>query len=122
MVPSLNVPSAVNCCVAPLAIDTLVGVPAIDCSTAVVPVTVEGRLSTPPSVAAICAVPGPWPVANPVFGPMATTPALLVVHATSLVTSCVPPSLNVPVAVNCCVPPAASVASAGVTAIDCNVA
>lgn len=37
------------------------------------------------------------------------------------VTSCVVPSLNVPVAVNCCDPPTASVGAKGVIAIETNV-
>lgn len=43
-------------------------------------------------------------------------------HITELVRFCVLPSVNVPVAVNCCVAFLASVGFAGVTAIDFNVA
>src|SRR6202522_2365529 len=118
--PSLNVPVAVNCCVAPLAIDGFAGVTAIDCSVAAVTVrTVEPFI--PPDVALIVEVPTPAPVARPA----ALMVAVVVVpelHVTVLVRFCVVPSLNVPVAVNCCVAPLAIDGFAGVTAIDCSVA
>jgi hypothetical protein len=120
VVPSLNVPVAVNCCVAPLAIEGFAGVTAIDCSVAAVTVrTVEPLI--PPDVALIVEVPTPAPVARPA----ALIVAVVVVpelHVTVLVRFCVVPSLNVPVAVNCCVAPLAIDGFAGVTAIDCNVA
>jgi hypothetical protein len=120
VVPSLNVPVAVNCCVAPLAIDGFAGVTAIDCSVAAVTVRVVEPLIAP-DVALIVEVPTPAPVARP-----ATLIVAVVVvpddHVTVLVRFCVVPSLNVPVAVNCCVAPLAIDGFAGVTAIDCNVA
>ena len=64
MEPSLNVPVAVNCCVAPLVIDGFAGVTAIDCSVAAVTVSTVEPL-TAPNVALIVEVPTPAPVASP---------------------------------------------------------
>jgi hypothetical protein len=61
---SLYVPVAVNCCVAPVAIDGLPGVTAIDCKVAAVTVSTVDPL-TAPSVALIVLVPTPAPVAKP---------------------------------------------------------
>jgi hypothetical protein len=120
VVPSLNIPVAVNCCVAPLAIDGLAGVTAIDCSVAAVTVrTVEPLI--PPDVALIVEVPTPAPVARP-DALMVAVEVVPEDHVTVLVRFCVVPSLNVPVAVNCCVAPLAIDGFAGVTAIDCSVA
>jgi hypothetical protein len=120
VVPSLNVPVAVNCCVAPLAIDGFAGVTAIDCSVAAVTVrTVEPLIA--PEVAVIVEFPTPAPVARPA----ALIVAVVVVpedQVTLDVRFCVVPSLKVPVAVNCCVAPLAIDGFAGVTAIDCSVA
>jgi hypothetical protein len=118
--PSLNVPVAVNCCVAPLAIDGFGGVTAIDCSVAAVTVRVVEPLIAP-DVALIVEVPTPAPLASP----EALIVAVVVVpedQVTLDVRFCVEPSLNVPVAVNCCVAPLAIDGFAGVTAIDCSVA
>jgi len=116
VVPSLNVPVAVNCCVAPLAIDGFAGVTAIDCSVAAVTVSkVEPLIDD--DVAVMVEVPTPAPVARP----DALMVAVTVVpddHVTLDVRFCVEPSLNVPVAVNCCVAPLAIDGFAGVTAID----
>src|SRR5271163_1264337 len=118
--PSLNVPMAVNCCVAPLVIEGFAGVTAIDCSVAAVTVsTVEPEIDD--DVAVMVEV----PTAAPVASPDALIVAVVVVpddHVTVPVKFCVEPSLNVPVAVNCCVAPLAIEGFAGVTAIDCNVA
>jgi hypothetical protein len=118
--PSLNVPVAVNCCVAPLVIDGFTGVTAIDCNVAAVTErTVEPLIA--PDVALIVDVPTPAPVARPAV----VIVAVVVVpddHVTLDVRFCVLPSLNVPVAVNCCVAPLVIEGFAGVTAIDCNVA
>jgi len=117
---SLNVPVAVNCCVSPEAMLGFAGVTAIDCSTAPVTVRTVEPL-TLPSVAEIVLV--------PVFTPVASPPAVIVatevvaeVHVTEPVKFCVELSLNVPVAVNCCVAPLAIDGLAGVTAIDCSAA
>jgi hypothetical protein len=118
--PSLNVPVAVNCWVAPLVIEGFAGVTTIDCSVAAVTVrTVEPLIA--PDVALIVDVPTPAPVARPavVIVAVVVVPEL---HVTVLVKFCVLPSLNVPVAVNCCVAPLMIEGFAGVTAIDCNVA
>ena len=118
--PSLNVPVAVNCCVAPLAIDGFAGVTAIDCSVAAVTVSkVEPLIDD--DVAVTVEVPTPAALARP----EALIVAVVVVpedQVTLEVRFCVVPSLNVPVAVNCCVAPLAIDGFAGVTAIDCSVA
>ena len=87
------------------------GVTAIDCKVAAVTVSVVLPLMAP-DVAEIVDEPTPAPVAKP--------PAVIVVtevvaeaHVTALVRFCVLPSLNVPVAVNCCVRPLASEGFAG---------
>jgi hypothetical protein len=118
--PSLNVPVAVNCCVAPLAIDGFAGVTAIDCSVAAVTVSkVEPEIDD--DVAVIVELPTPAPLARP---PVLIVAVVVVPEdqVTLDVKFCVVPSLNVPVAVNCCVAPLAIDGFAGVTAIDCNVA
>src|SRR5271167_2312160 len=120
VVPSLKVPVAVNCCVAPLVIEGFAGVTAIDCSVAAVTVrTVEPLIA--PDVALIVEVPTPAPVASPdvLIVAMVLVPDD---HVTLDVRFCVEPSLNVPVAVNCCVAPLVIEGFAGVTAIDCSVA
>jgi hypothetical protein len=118
--PSLKVPVAVNCCVAPLMIDGFAGVTAIDCNVAAVTASkVEPLMDD--DVAVMVEVPTPAPVARPA----ALIVAVVVVpddHVTLDVKFCVVPSLNVPVAVNCCVAPLVIDGFAGVTAIDCNVA
>src|SRR5271163_1345066 len=119
-VPSLNVPVAVNCCVAPLVIDGFAGVTAIDCSVAAVTVrSVEPEIDD--DVAVIVEVPTPAPLARPaaLIVAVEVVPEL---HVTVPVKFWVEPSLNVPVAVNCCVAPLVIEGFAGVTAIDCNVA
>jgi hypothetical protein len=64
VVPSLKVPVAVNCCVAPLVIDGFAGVTAIDCSVAAVTVrSVEPEIDD--DVAVIVEVPTPAPEARP---------------------------------------------------------
>src|SRR5579862_6757300 len=62
---SLYVPVAVNCCVAPLAIEGLAGATAMDCRVGAVTVNVTAGLTTLPKVAVICEVPTPTPVARP---------------------------------------------------------
>src|SRR5579871_4483423 len=113
---SLNVPVAVNCCVAPLPIDGFAGVTAIDFSVAAVTVNVVDPLIAP-DVALIVLVPTPTPVANP---PVVIVAVEVVpeAHVTDAVRFCVLLSLNVPVAVNCCVRPFAIDGFAGVTAMD----
>jgi hypothetical protein len=117
---SLYVPVAVNCCVPPAATDGFTGVTAIDTSVAAVTVSVV-LPEMAPLVAEI--------VVLPAFNADAK-PALLIVavvvledaHVTLVVRFCVELSLYVPVAVNCCVLPAATDGFTGVTAIDTSVA
>ena len=120
VVPSDNVPVAVNCSVFPTDKLVLAGVTAIDWSAAAVAV----RLVVPlmlPSVAEIVTGPGDTDVARPAL--------LIVAHVVSeeaqvtwLVKFSVVPLDNVPVAVNCSVSPAGRLVFAGVTAIDARVA
>ena len=104
----------------PLAIEGFAGVTAIDCSTA--PVTVKTVDPVMPfSVAEIVLVPVFTPVARPPAEIVATD-VVADAHVTEPVRFCVELSLNVPVAVNCCVLPLAIEGFAGVTAIDCRAA
>src|SRR5438270_4844832 len=68
---SLNVPVAVNCWVAPLVIEGLAGVTAIDCSVAVVPASAVIRVMTV-TVVVTCALPVFSAVARPVALMVAT--------------------------------------------------
>src|SRR5277367_5122416 len=120
VVPSLNVPVAVNCCVAPFVIDGFAGVTAIDCSVAAVTVNVVDP-TIDDDVAVIVELPTPAPVAKPPAVIVATV-VFAELQVAVPVRFCVVPSLNVPVAVNCCVAPLVIEGFAGVTAIDCNVA
>jgi hypothetical protein len=65
--------------------------------------------------------PMPALVASPPFATTATD-VRLDVHVTVLVKFCVEESVNVPVAVNCTVPPSGTVGASGDTAIDTSVA
>jgi hypothetical protein len=121
VVPSLYVPVAVNCSVAPVISVGFAGLIAIACSVASVTVSVAELLVTVPDVALIVALPTPAPVASPVALIVATVVADEL-HVAVFVRFCVLPSLYVPVAVNCCVAPFAIEGAAGVTAIDCSVA
>src|SRR5579871_4497097 len=96
------------------------GVTVIDCKVAAVTVNVVDPL-TPPELALIVLVPMPAPVANPPAAIVATD-TVADVHVTEPVRFWVLLSLNVPVAVNCCVKPFVSEGFAGVTAIDFKVA
>ena len=116
VVPSVNVPVAVNCCVSPLATRRVAGVTAIDASTAAVTVSVVVPL-TLPEVAVIVVEPVASAEARPVMQIVATA-TFDEVQATVPVRFWVVPSVNVPVAVNCCVRPLAMDGLPGVTAID----
>jgi hypothetical protein len=124
VVPSVNVPVATNACVVPNAIVALPGVTAIDSSAAAVTVSVVVPC-TAPELAVIVTVPVPALVASPwlpaVLLMLATDP-VSELHSTVPVTSCVLPSVNVPVAENCCVVPSGITGIAGVTAIETSVA
>src|SRR5262249_34235660 len=130
VLPSLNVPVAVNCWVAPTPIEGLAGVTAIDCSAgggvtgstvepAVAPelaLHVDGPLMV--VVPAATVFRRPW---VPLVLLMVAVPVTDEAHVTEVVRFWVLPSLKVPVAVNCWVPPIPIEGFAGVTAIDCKV-
>jgi hypothetical protein len=80
------------------------------------------ELETPESVAAICVVPAACPRATPFCAPMVATASFEEAHATVEETSCVDPSLKVPMAENCCVPPGAIEEVGGEIAMDLIVA
>jgi len=120
IVPSVNVPIAVNCCVMPKGIVDPAGLIAIDTSTAAVTVSTVDPL-TLPALAVIVAVPIPTPLASPALLIVAVA-TVSDVQLAVLVRSCWLPSLNVPVAVNCCIVPFASEGAAGVTANDTSTA
>jgi hypothetical protein len=116
ILPSVYVPVAVNCWIVPGAIEGVDGVMATEASAAPVTVNVVDPL-TEPELAEIVALP---------CATLAANPALLVVAVAGvfddqvavLVRFWVLPSVNVPVAVNCCVAPNGSVGIAGVTTIE----
>jgi len=110
----------VNCWVAPTAIVGLAGVTATDTNTGAVMVRPVNPLIDP-DVAMIVVLPVPAPVAKPALVIVATE-VLVELQTTEPVMFKVPPSLNMPVAVNCCVTPLAIEVFAGVTAIDTSVA
>jgi hypothetical protein len=118
VVPSLNVPVAVNCWVAFIAIDMLAGMTAMDVSVAIPDVTVSVvEPLTVPLAAEIVVVPAATPVARPV----AEIVAVAIVDEVQVAVaemSFVVPSLIVAVAVNCCVEPIAIDMLVGVTEID----
>jgi hypothetical protein len=97
---SVNVPTAVNCCVNPFAIEEFVGVTAMETSAGAVTLKLTGLLATPPDVAVRLDA----PTARAVARPEALTVATAVFEefqVAVLVRFCVLLSVNVPVAVNC---------------------
>jgi hypothetical protein len=116
---SLKVPVAVNCCVRPFAMDGFPGVTAMDCSVAAVTVRVVDPVIDP-DFALMEEVPAATAVASPA-ALMVATVVVADAQVTLLVKFCVLLSLNVPVAVNCCVNPLAMEGFAGVTAIETSV-
>ncbi len=120
VLPSLYVPVAVNCWVAPFGMDAVPGVTAIEVSTAV---TVNVAVPVIfPELAVIVTVPAATPVANPVCCPTVAIAVLDEVQLADVVRFFVLPSLYVPVAVNCWVEPAPIEAVPGVTAMELNTA
>ena len=120
VLPSEYVPVAVNCCAVPDAMDGIVGVTAIDSSVAEVTVKGVDPLIVP-EVAVMFAVPSPTLLANPCVGEtllIVATDGVSELHCAVSVIFCVLPSVNVPVAVNCCVVPTEMTGIAGVTAIE----
>lgn len=99
VVPSVNVPVAVNWSVVPLAIDVFVAVMVIDCKVAAVTVSAIAFEVTPLWVAVILVEPVPAPVASPVVLIVAAA-AFDELQVAEFVRFCVVPSVNVPVAVN----------------------
>src|SRR3990172_7297861 len=108
-----------NCCVRPLAMDGLAGVTAMLLSVAAVTVSTVLPLTTP-LVAVMVLVPMATPVALP-FASMVAAAGVPLVQVTWVVISAVGPKEKLPVAVNCCVVPAA-IDTVGVTAIPVSVA
>jgi hypothetical protein len=106
---------AVNCCVFPTAIEAVAGVTAMLTTVGAATVNVAGADVFPAAVAVMFVL----PVATAVAKPLAAMVATLVLddaQVTELVRSFVELSEYIPVAVNCCVAPAAIDAEAGVTA------
>ena len=117
---SVNVPIAVNCCVVPSAIEGAAGVTAIDTNAAGATVS-EAVPLTAPDVAIIVTVPCATVLASPFVGtesPIVATLPVPALQCTVAVRSGVVPSVNVPVAVNCCMVPSGIVVVSGFTAID----
>jgi hypothetical protein len=116
---SLKVPVAANCFVALFGIEEFAGIITSETSVAVVTVT-EVLADTVPDTTLIVDVPGPTATPNP-FASIVKTLVALDDHNTE-VSCCVLPSSKLPVAVNCCCVPPASVALVGVRVIDCRCA
>lgn len=114
------VPVAVNCCVPPAVTDTVAGVTAMDVNVAAVTVRVVFPLTVPED-AVMVVVPADTPEARPDVLMVATEVAEEL-HVTDDVRLFVPPSVYVPVAVNCCVRPLMIEGAAGVTAMEASVA
>jgi hypothetical protein len=115
---------AVNCRVVPTAIEGFSGVTTMDTSVAGVIVSAV-ESDTLPIVAVSVVRPVAAEVAKPLEPALLLTVATLSpeeVQATAAVTSCVVLSENVPVAVNCCAVPSATLELAGVIDRDMSVA
>ena len=124
VLPSLNVPVAVNCCVAPRRMDGVCGLIAMDASVTGFTVSVADAL-TDPEVMLIVVVPDAIVVAKPAVRGvllMVATLAAVELQCALWVKFCVVPSEKVPVAVNPCVVPGAIAAVEGVMAIETSVA
>jgi len=112
--PSLNLPLAVNCCVAPTGIEGLLGLTVIELRLITV------RVIMPvigPDVACIVVVPTASAVANP-EALIEATVVFEELQPTEPVTSCDDPSTTVAFAVNCWVLPTTTVGLLGATAIE----
>src|SRR3954471_10810506 len=115
IVPSVYVPAAVNCCGTPTGTLADCGVIAMETSCAAVTVS-EAEPVVEPEEAPMFAEPSAMLVAEPFF--TVATESLSENQVAELVRSCVLPSVNVPVAANCCVVPSATDGDWGVTAIE----
>ena len=118
LLPSVNVPVAVNCCVVPSGIAGMAGVMAIETSAAgvtltVVEPTIEPEVAVTPAFPWLTLLTKPWlsTVAMPVCAES---------HLADVVKSSVLPSLYVPVALSCFVVPKAKDGFEGVIAIESN--
>jgi hypothetical protein len=116
MLPSVKVPTAVNCCRPPIPMLGIAGATAMDARVAAVTVSVV-ELLTAPDVAVMVAVPSPALTANPEALSITATSGAEELQFTDG-RSCVLPSLKTPVAVNCWPVPKAMLAFAGVMAIE----
>jgi hypothetical protein len=105
--PSLKVPVAVNCSVTPIGTEGLAGVTAIEESDAAVTVSIVEPLIPLGDVAVMLDVPVAFVVASPP-ALIAATAVWEDVHTAVLVRSSDVPSLNIPVALNCCWTPSAT--------------
>ena len=104
VLPSLNVPVAVNCTLVPFAIEVLGEVIVIDCRVAAVTLSATVFEVIPLWVAVMLLEPTAAPVARPA-AVMLTVEMLELAQVAVFVRFCVLPSLNVPVAVNCVLVP-----------------
>jgi hypothetical protein len=120
VVPSVKLPMAVNCCVIPNGIVDADGLIAIETSAAAVTVTPVEPV-TLPELAVIVAVPIPTLLASPVLSIVAVD-TVSDDQFTTLLRSCVLPSLKLPMALICCFVPSASEGVAGVTTSDTSTA
>jgi hypothetical protein len=119
-VPSLYIAVAENCSLFPMITDGLIGLISIAVRTALVTVRLAVPL-TVPKVAVIVV----WPALSALATPVEAIVATAVADEFQLTVGlrfCWVPSLNVPVAVNCCVVPMTRVGAAGLTAMDNRVA
>lgn len=120
VVPFEYVPIAENCSVVPAAMLPLTGVTAMDLSIALV----TGRVVEPvmvPNVAVIVVGPAATALARPPLAVMVALEVSEELQVTCVVRSWDVLSENVPVALNCCVVPAATLWLTGVTVIDLSV-
>jgi hypothetical protein len=120
VLPSVKVPTAVNCWLTPMGIHDKSGNMSIAASVAGVMVSVADPL-TDPELAEIVALPTATPVASPEPATLAI-PLADELQVTELVRSWELPSLKTPLAVNCWVVPAAMDADPGRTLIETSVA
>jgi uncharacterized protein (DUF736 family) len=117
-VPSEKVPVAVNCCVSPAAIDDPWGDTVMDCRIAAVTVSAAFPV-TALELADTVTAPGFRVVTNPVELTVASVGSE--VDQVTVVSALELPSEKFPVAVNCCVSPAATDGPWGDTVIACRV-
>jgi hypothetical protein len=102
--PSLFIPVAVNCCVPGMPIEGFAGVTAMETKvTGAFTVNVCVGLVRPLYIAVIREVPTPALVAKPVLASIVATDSVADAHVAVVVMFCVLPSVNTPIAANCCV-------------------